>query len=72
MEYLPDYDYLTRYAQHLFPGSQVVVTYPAEEVIHIQIDTRLFVFEVGSDDEAYTFTNGHQTFEIPLMNQDFS
>lgn len=72
MEYLPDYDHLTRHAQHLFPGSRVVVTYPADEVIHIQVDARLFVFEIGSDDESYNFTDGQQTFEIPLMDQDFS
>ena len=56
----------------LFPGSHVVVTYPADEVIHIQVDARLFIFEIGSDDESYIFTDGQQTFEIPLMDQDFS
>lgn len=67
MEYLPDHSYLTQCVQQLFPCSSVIVTYPFEEVINIQIDDRLFVFEVGSEDESYIFDDGRTTFTIPLM-----
>ncbi len=68
MEQMPDYAHLTAQTKQLFPDSRVVVYYPTEEVIHILIDDRLFVFELGSDDECYLFSNGEEYFEIPLMD----
>jgi hypothetical protein len=68
MEQMPDYAYLTAQAKRLFPNSHVIVSYPQDEVIHILIDDRLFVFEIGSEDEEYVFSNGDDCFKIPLMD----
>ena len=70
MEQMPDYTYLTEQTKKLFPQSRVIVSYPQDEVIHILIDDRLFVFEIGSDDDSYVFSNGEDCFEIPLMEWD--
>ena len=68
MEQMPDYNYLIAQAKQVFPGAKVVVSYPEEEIIHILVDERLFCFEIGSDDEAYNFSDGKENFQIPLMD----
>ena len=68
MEQMPDYAYLIGNTKRLFPDSRVAVSYPEDEVIHILIDDRLFVFEIGSDDDSYFFSNGEEYFEIPLVD----
>ena len=70
MKQMPDYAYLTAQTKILFPGSRVTVSYPQDEVIHILLNDNLFVFVIGSDDEAYSFSNGEDCFEIPLMDWD--
>ena len=68
MDHMPDFEYLTVQSRRRFPYSQISVFYPEDEVIHILIDGRLFVFEIGSDDDAYVFTNRTEAFEIPLLD----
>jgi hypothetical protein len=63
-----DYDHLLDHAQRLFPGSDIQVTHTDEEVIHIDVNGHRFTFEITSDDEEYVFTDGRETFTIPLMD----
>lgn len=62
-----DYDHLLRHAQRLFPGASIEIAHTDDEVIHIDVDTHRFAFEITSDDEEYVFTDGCETFTIPLM-----
>lgn len=62
-----DYDYLRCHAERLFPGAAIEVTHTDDEIIHIDVDGRRFTFEITSDDEEYVFTDGRETFTIPLM-----
>ena len=62
-----DHDHLLIYAQALFPGSDIIVTHAPDEIIHIDVDGHRFTFEIGSDDDAYVFTDGYAAFTIPLM-----
>lgn len=66
-----DYEHLIRHTQQQFPSEQIEVTYPEEEVIHIKVGDRLFVFEIGSDDDEYVFIDGCDAFTIQLMDGDF-
>lgn len=66
-----DYDYLLRNAKSIFPGASIEVIHTDEEVIHIDVDGHRYTFEVTSNDDSYIFTDGHETFEIPLMGEDF-
>jgi hypothetical protein len=68
-----DYDHLLAHAQALFPGAAIGVIHSPEEIIHIAVDGHQFTFEIGSDDDAYAFTDGQRTFTIPLMDfpEDF-
>jgi translation elongation factor P/translation initiation factor 5A len=62
-----DYDYLRENAQRLFPGASIEVIHADDEVIHIDVDKRRFTFQITSEDEKYEFTDGRETFTIPLM-----
>ncbi len=67
MEKPADYDHLKRYAQNLYPDANIKVIHTPNEVIHIDIDGHRFTFEIGSDDDAYIFSDGQTSFIIPLM-----
>lgn len=62
-----DCDHLLVHAQTLFPGAMISVSHTDEEMIHIDVDDVRYTFEIGSDDEEYSFTNGENSFQIPLM-----
>jgi hypothetical protein len=62
-----DYDHLLSHAQCLFPGQVIGITYDDDETIHIDVNGHRFTFEIGSDDDAYVFTDGRDRFVIPLM-----
>lgn len=62
-----DYDHLVDHAQRLFPGASIEVTHTDDEIIYIDVDGHCFKFEITSDDEKYIFTDGRETFTIPLM-----
>lgn len=65
--------HLLTHAQALFPGAVINVIHTPDEVIHIDVDSHRYTFEIGSDDDAYVFTDGQNTFTIPLMafDEDF-
>jgi len=67
MEKPSDYDHLMQHAQQQFPGARIDITYTDDEVIHIEVDGLRFTFEIGSDDDAYIFSDGASVFEIPLF-----
>ena len=62
-----DFDHLLEHARALFPRKSVAVSYAADEVIYIDVDNHRYTFEIGSDDDAYVFTDGLSAFTIPLM-----
>lgn len=62
-----DYEHLLAHAQALFPAATIKVIYTPDEVIHIDIDGHRFTFEIGSDDDAYIFSDGQTSFTIPLI-----
>jgi hypothetical protein len=62
-----DYDYLREHAQRLFPGASIEVIHTDDEVIHIDVNGHRYTFEITSEDEAYVFSDGRETFTIPLM-----
>jgi hypothetical protein len=62
-----DHEHLFDHAQRLFPGASIEVTHTDDEVIYIDVDGHRFTFEITSDDEEYVFTDGRDTFTIPLM-----
>jgi len=62
----PDYDHLLSHARNLFPAHEIQMTYGDDETIHIDLNGRRFTFEIGSDDDAYVFTDGQDWFVIPL------
>lgn len=62
-----DHDYLLDQAQRLFPRASIEVTHTHDEIIHIDVDGHRFTFEITSDDEEYVFTDGRDTFRVPLM-----
>lgn len=66
-----DYDYLREHAQRLFPDASIEVIHTDDEVIHIHVDARCFTFHITSDDEKYEFTDGRETFTIPLMENPY-
>ena len=57
-------------AQALFPGAIIEVIYTSDEIIHIDVNGHRYTFEIGSDDDAYAFTDGVTGFTIPLMDFD--
>lgn len=65
MERPADYLHLLQHAWDLFPGSDVEITYTEDEVIHIDVDGHRYTFEIGSDDDAYIFSDGASSFTIP-------
>jgi hypothetical protein len=67
MEKPADYDHLLSHAQTLFPESVIDITYTDDEIIHIDVDGHRFTFEIGSDDDAYIFSDGENSFNIPLF-----
>jgi hypothetical protein len=67
MERPADYLHLLQHAWDLFPGSHVEIIYTEDEIIHIDVDGHRFIFEIGSDDDAYTFSDGSTSFTIPLF-----
>lgn len=70
-EYIPlDREHLLSHARTLFPDATINLMYAADEIIHIELDNRRFTFEIGSDDDAYVFTDGVTAFSIPLMDFD--
>ena len=62
-----DYEHLLEHAQALFPGAHILVTYTNDEIIHVDVDGHRFTFEIGSDDDTYTFSDGSTGFTIPLF-----
>lgn len=62
--------HLLSHAQALFPGAVIDVTHTADEIIYLYVDRHRFAFEIGSDDDAYVFTDGNAAFKIPLMEID--
>lgn len=62
-----DYLHLLQHAWNLFPGSDVEITYAEDETIHIDVDGHRYSFEIGSDDDAYIFSDGASSFTIPLF-----
>lgn len=62
-----DYDHLMQHTQQQFPGATIDITYTDDEAIHIDVDGLRFTFEIGSDDDAYIFSDGATVFEIPLF-----
>lgn len=65
-----DRSHLFSHAQALFPGAVIEVIHTPEEVIHIVVDGHRYTFEIGSDDDEYSFTDGKTSFSIPLMEID--
>ena len=65
-----DRSHLISHAQALFPGAMIDVIHTADEIIHIDVDGHRYSFEIGSDDDAYVFTDGNDAFAIPLMEID--
>ena len=66
-----DRAHLLSHAQALFPGAVISVIHTPDEIIHIEVDGHRYTFEIGSDDDAYVFTNGKCGFTIPLMEIDW-
>tara|TARA_R100000406_G_scaffold95183_2_gene88779 strand:- start:208 stop:426 length:219 start_codon:yes stop_codon:yes gene_type:complete len=62
--------HLLSYAQALFPGAVLDVIHTPDETIHLDVDGHRFTFEIGSDDDAYVFTDGNAAITIPLMEID--
>lgn len=72
---MPDNEPLDRFhllshAQALFPGTMIAVIYTPNEIIHIEVDGHRYTFEIGSDDDAFEFSDGNAGFTIPLMDFD--
>jgi hypothetical protein len=66
-----DRQHLLDHARKLFPSSSIDLSYDLEsEVIYVHVDAAEFVFEIGSDDDAYVFVGQHSGFTIPLMDPD--
>ena len=65
-----DHDHLLHHAQRLFPDAEILITHTDDEIIHIDVDGHRYTFEIGSDDDEYTFTDGKTTFTVPLMDLD--
>ncbi len=66
IDMLPDdHDHLLSHARTLFPDCMIGIVYD-NEVIHIDVGARRFTFEIGSDDDTYVFSDGQDTFVIPL------
>lgn len=63
-----DHDHLLQHANHLFPGSEIQITYTDDELIHIDVDGVRYTFEIGSDDDEYVFTCPSRSFSVPLMS----
>lgn len=66
-----DRTHLLSHAQLLFPDAKIDVIHMPDEIIHIDVDGRRYTFEIGSDDDAYLFTDGENAFSIPLMEIDW-
>ena len=62
-----DHAHLLAHAQTLFPDSHILVTYTDDEIIYIDVDGHRYIFEIGSDDDAYVFDDGVVSFTIPLF-----
>lgn len=62
-----DYEHLLAHAQALFPDADIRITHTPDEVIYIDVGRRRFTFEIGSDDDAYVFSDGQTSFTVPLM-----
>lgn len=67
MERPADYLHLLQHARDMFPGLGIDIAYTEDEIIHIDVDGHRYTFEIGSDDDAYTFTDGSVSFTIPLF-----
>jgi hypothetical protein len=67
MEEPADFDHLMRNAGDIFPNGRIVITYTDDEIIHIDVDDHRFTFEIGSDDDAYIFSDGSISFSIPIF-----
>ncbi len=67
MEKPANYDHLMKHAQQRFPGARIDIIYTENEIIHINVDWYRFTFEIGSDDDAYIFSDGATGFKIPLF-----
>lgn len=65
-----DRQHLLSHAKALFPGAAIDVIYAPGEILRLDVDGHRYTFEIGSDDDAYVFTDGVATFTIPLMDLD--
>jgi hypothetical protein len=63
-----DCKHLLTHAQSGFPRATIELIYAADEIIYIDVDGHRFTFEIGSDDDKYLFTDGTNSFAIPLMD----
>lgn len=61
-----DYLHLLQHTWDLFPSATIEITHE-DETIHIDMDGHRYTFEIGSDDDAYLFSDGATSFRIPLM-----
>lgn len=66
-----DRPHLLFHARALFPGAIIDVTHAPDEIIYLDVDGHRYTFEIGSDDDAYIFTDGNASFSIPLMEIDW-
>lgn len=65
-----DRAYLLSHARELFPSTEIEVIHMPGEIIYLFVNGRQFIFEIGSDDADYVFTDGKMTFSIPLMDTE--
>jgi hypothetical protein len=61
-----DYFHLLQHVWDLFPKADIEITYEGE-TIHIDVNGYRYTFEIGSDDDAYVFSDGTTSFTIPLF-----
>jgi len=61
-----DYLHLLQHAWDLFPDANVEIIYE-DEMVHFDVDGHRYTFEIGSDDDAYVFSDNESSFTIPLF-----
>lgn len=62
-----DYLHLLQHACELFPDAIIDIEYGEVETVQILVDGHRFTFEIGSDDDCYSFSDGETSFVIPLI-----
>lgn len=58
--------YLATKAKELFPNAQDIKIKAIDEDIFLIIDRKTYTCEAGSDDDAFDFAIGEDTFSIPF------